>query len=492
MENEYFVCVPFNMLPAENKGEHEFLSDVVKKQRDRIRELIIGKDDKEIFKSEEAMKLIAQLGSDTNINAFALNWKDKHGNLNNDLEEANYFMKRVVDKLSITTANTDPTKIPIYLTSTKFEPDGYGECAKTFMGRLGVHKSDQDLFVLRNVVMSPFPTQQNFIFTLMQQLEKEITKEVEKVRERNEPGGSTVQFLVQGSASAPVFLIFQTSFHTATRRQQLILEATLDDKLKKFYESLGPEKIAILESDLSQDIEDDVGKIGTPGEITFKAKIYDRDSRYVFQALILGTKKLTTHSDHSESGTVGFKSIVKSRPLNSCYRDTKYPAQFMPFYLYGNKQELFIDHMLVTAPNIYLSASDIKFSPDLTEKALSLLEDGLILGLTEIPEAALQPFPGKNADLPKSFFFSAGKEFEVKVWKDPRGAVDAGPGLLDDLEKEDPVYTGKMTRGKNVLVDVEGPNKDDFAEKPVESDSWQKKLDEIGSMLDGTYGTECN
>ena len=70
------------------------------------------------------------------LNAFALNWKDEKGNLNTDLEEANYFMKKIVDKLSVTSANTDPTTIPIFLTSTQFSHDDYGDCAKKFMERI--------------------------------------------------------------------------------------------------------------------------------------------------------------------------------------------------------------------------------------------------------------------------------------------------------------------------------------------------------------------
>ncbi|KPM44453.1 hypothetical protein AK830_g2118 [Neonectria ditissima] len=475
MINDDFICVPFNMLPAEDKGNNSFFSEPVEKQRQEIRDLIIGKEDYDIFKSEDAMKIIRQLGSDLNINAFALNWKHENGDLNTDPDEASYFMKKVVDKLSITTANTDPTKIPIMLTSTQFALADYGKCAEAFMDRIGVHRSCQSLFVVRNVVMSPFPTQMNFILKLMKDLEDQIREEVEDCRKRNTPGKGKVQFLVQGSPhDSEVFLVFQTSFHSATRRQQLIVTATLDDKFKSFYESLAKDdaEIVILESNDPLDIKTIVENIGTPDSPEFSAKMYGRDS-----------------PEHSLSGAVLLKSVVKSRPLNSAHRDDEYPADFMPFYLYGTQQDTHISHMLVKAPNIALCASNLTFTPDLPEESAPLLAEGLVLGLSEVPENAMQPFLEKNDNLPAGFFFGKGKQFQVKVWKDPKSPGEEGLGLLEDLG--DPLYTGEVTLGGHVLVDAEGLNRDEFLDKPPVSDSWQKELDKIGSMLDGTYDTKC-
>ncbi|KAF4984522.1 hypothetical protein FZEAL_318 [Fusarium zealandicum] len=479
MIDDDFICVPFNMLPAENQGNKLFLSPAVQKQREQIRDLIIGKEDVEIFSSKDAMKLIRDLGSDTNINAFALNWKDADGNLNTDLEEANYLMKRVVDKLSITNANTDPTTIPIFLTSTQFSFEDYGKCSETFMKRMGVAPSHQSLFVIRNVVMSPFPTRKNFIVKLMDDLKEAIREEVKVCRKRNNPGKQRVRFLVQGSPSGgEVFLVFQASFHGVTRRQQIILSATLSGGLQEFYQELlkdGQESIVMLESDEKLSIEKVINNINGPDSEGVKVIMYEK-----------GTRKY-----HHKDGTVHFKSVVKSRPLNSANRDSEYPDKFMPFYLYGTEQEMHMTHMLVKAPNVSLSASNVKFEPSLGDmahsKALSeLLADGLILGLSEIPEDAMQPFAETNHDLAEDFFFSHKKKFQVKVWEDPKGAKGVGPGLLKGLG-EDALYEGEVTLGENVFVDVEGPNEDRHKDRKVESDSWQRKLDEVGSMLAGTH-----
>ncbi|KAJ4197010.1 hypothetical protein NW767_009253 [Fusarium falciforme] len=475
MENDFFMCVPFNMLPAEKGGDRSFFSAPVTNQRQKIKDLIVDKSDEQIFNSPEAMKLIRDLGSDLNINAFTLNWKygDDKKTLNTDLEEANYFMKRIVDRLSITTADTDPTKIPIFLTSTSFLHDDYGDCAKTFMKRMGLQECDQSLFVLRNVVMSPFPTQNNFLKSLMKELEDVIVDEAKACRKRNTPREKQIQFLVQGSPTASeVFLVFKASFHGISRRQQVILSATLDGNLKESYEKLlndGRDIPVMLETDDKFFIEDVVQKIGTSDVEGVSVRMFEK-----------GTRKY-----NPMQGTVSFKSVVKSRPLNSPYRDPDYPSEFMPFYLYGTEKEMHITHVLVKSPNICLSAGNVKFESSLDPSVSRLLGEGLILGLTEKPENSMQPFATKNKNLGDKFFFSPNKEFAVKIWKDPKGTSAAGPGLLSGLGE--PIYDGLMTLGENVFVDVEGPNEDKHYEKKPVSDSWQKKLDEIGSMLDGTH-----
>lgn len=181
---------------------------------------------RQISDDSDSMDKLRELGSDLNINAFSLNWRHEDGTLNTDVEEANYFMKRIVDRLSVTTTDSDPSSIPLYLTSTLFTPELYGKCAQHFMKRLQLDVCKQDLFVLRNVVMSPFPTDANFIGELMQKFQEVAREEVQVCRERNTRGAYEVEFVMAGTEK--LFLEFQASFHRATQRQQIILEATLD------------------------------------------------------------------------------------------------------------------------------------------------------------------------------------------------------------------------------------------------------------------------
>ncbi|KAL8803493.1 MAG: hypothetical protein Q9223_006140, partial [Gallowayella weberi] len=63
----------------------------------------------------------------------------------------------------------------------------------------------------------------------------------------------------------------------------------------------------------------------------------------------------------------------------------------MPFYLYGTPENIHIDHMLLRAPNIQLSASNITLDvfPPIPANTLKA---GCILFADEVPESAMQPF----------------------------------------------------------------------------------------------------
>jgi hypothetical protein len=279
--NKYFVCVPFNILKEEDpNAKKSFFAEKVLQKRQRIRKEIIGKDNLDIQEKNDTLEELRELGSDLNINAFALNWYYEDGSLNTDLEEANYLMKQVVDELSIVSANTDPTKKPLFLTSTKFEPQLYGKCAQKFMDRLGVEPCKQDMFVLRNVVMSPFPTQDNFIGKLMENFEETIIRKVKACRERNEKGPREVEFLVQGNKK--VFLVLQTSFYWATLRQQVIVEAKLDECLHGKYTRLKadhPGATIILKSAGKINLEDKIKSVLKGGTSEFGAEIYRKKEK---------------------------------------------------------------------------------------------------------------------------------------------------------------------------------------------------------------------
>lgn len=75
--------------------------------------------------------------------------------------------------------------------------------------------------------MSPFPTERGFIPQLIQKLAETIIDEVKNAcRPRNSPTANTIEFLLRGTDE--VFLEFQTRFHRATQRQQIILAVELE------------------------------------------------------------------------------------------------------------------------------------------------------------------------------------------------------------------------------------------------------------------------
>ncbi|GES66446.1 pyridoxal-dependent decarboxylase domain protein [Aspergillus terreus] len=502
-KHRYFICIPFNRLPSEMETDSEEgdpsskkvadkVAEKVENERQWIYDNILPKSNDEISQNNDLMQFIRKLGSDTNINAFALNWIREDGKPNEDIEEANYFMKNVVDRLSINTTDGDPTKIPLYLTSTKFEPELYGKSAQHFMKRLRITPCSQDLFVLRNVVMSPFPTDGDFIGQLVDYLQEVIIQEAKRVRERNKAGRYYAKFLMRGTGE--IFLEYLPSFYRATGRQQVIFQASLDEEAKKRYvqlQSSHKHDRFLLRSSEKIDIE----RVVENGE-RFKGKISIQQE---------SSHDMKFENEFECEVQVG--DIVISRPLNSTNRDQDYPQQFTPFYLYGShstethSRETHISHMLLKAPNISLSSRNISLDQDLADIVDEHLDEGLILVITNAREACMHPFPGTNKELADPFFFRRWQEhdrheYEVKVYKDPKRVPDSsmesrrnpfaeGPGLLDQLGS--PLKQGTMKLTGEVYVDVELVHEDPVKPTPLPPTNWEDKLQEIKDVLNGKY-----
>ena len=183
-DDDSFLVRPFNMLPSEMA--ENISDDLVEEECQKIRNRILSKSNEEIVNEDaerpdddKALGLLRALGSDLNINAFSYNWKYADGTINEEVEEANYFNQRVIQRLSVDSPNDDPTNIPFSLTSTTFVQSQYEKCAQNFKRCLKLLPDNVDLVVLRNVVMSPWPTDGNFIAHLAQELRKVLAEEIE-------------------------------------------------------------------------------------------------------------------------------------------------------------------------------------------------------------------------------------------------------------------------------------------------------------------------
>ncbi|KXH29421.1 hypothetical protein CSAL01_12654 [Colletotrichum salicis] len=371
-----FVCVPFNMLPSEL--EPNPTEEKIEAEKALIREQIVKKTnaaiiaaDKEKPDDEKLMKLLRSLGSDLNINAFALNFRYEDGRLNDDIEEANYLMQRVIEALSVDSPDDDPTKIPLFLTSTEFSDELYGECKANYVKRLGLEQSPLDLMVLRNVVMSPFPTDGNFTNQLADIFYDVVAKETETVRKRNTPAPDFHSFLIQGTEE--IYLIHLPMFHVANHRQQLIVNASFDEKSKAKYIELkksNPTEPMLLVTQRKVMAKDVIEAKGH-----FDGQIMTKESGIILQDVCVQLGK-----------------TVVSRPLNSKYRLEKYPDTFLPFYLYGTPNEANIDHVITRAPNTQLSAGRCKlnFYKKVDD---SIWKKPLVLLIEDVREAPMQPFP---------------------------------------------------------------------------------------------------
>ena len=176
-EEDDFILKPFNLIPSEQEG---LSPEKVEEQRQMIRDRIIGKSNTELVKDGEAMHLLQEIGSDLNINAIALNFRLSNGYLNKDVEEANRLNRRVVERFTINSPKDDPTTKEFFLSSTEFTHRLYGRCAQNYKRRLELDEKDEtELFVLRNVVMSPWPTDHNFVDIMAGVFKSVVSEEVD-------------------------------------------------------------------------------------------------------------------------------------------------------------------------------------------------------------------------------------------------------------------------------------------------------------------------
>jgi hypothetical protein len=225
-----FIVVPMNALPS-NTG-HDDLKQF-------IRDNILDVDNKDLVANDPAMKVVIEMGSDLAINTFAVNFrKISKGQLvvNQDVVEVNNLGKRIFERLSISKVSDSVPSKPLILTSTQFTQDSYKTCLTNFKTRLGL-VGEQDLYVLVNVVMSPFPTEGNFTREIADSLQEIIQEEVETSRYRNEVTPGFHGFVMQGTKNAnTVFLVHLPMFNMANHRYQLIITGDLPTDVMTKYE----------------------------------------------------------------------------------------------------------------------------------------------------------------------------------------------------------------------------------------------------------------
>ncbi|KAE8392515.1 pyridoxal-dependent decarboxylase conserved domain protein [Aspergillus alliaceus] len=460
-KDDKFICVPLNRLPSEVNGGD------VEGEKQKIREQILGKDNETIYESKELMTLLRALGSDLNINAFGLNWRYADGRLNDDIEEANYLMRKVVEKLSISTPNDNPVDIKFYLTSTEFKHDEYGACAQNFMRRLGIDRSKENLMVLRNVVMSPFPTRNGFLQKLMDIFKQVVNDVVDKCRERNcVTHPEHHNFLIQGIKDpSDIYLVYRPNFQLARSRRQLIFRVCLDSDSMDIYRTVKDQATTPIFLKTTQEtcLEEIINNVKTNKEFKLPGNLDH-----------LGQKAIDVH----------ICKIIKNRSLSSRNREPTYPRDFMPFYLYGSNEEKHLSHMLLKSPNVELCAAGLKLDLD------SQIEDedlrkGVILCLTDRYEAYMQPI---QAPSPNNSFFAPRRIFNVKIWPDLKRPDESGPDLLPeslkDFGPEIASGTLELPATTELLVDSVNINKDPYAATPDgNAEEWRKLFDEIRAKL---------
>ncbi|KAI0766186.1 PLP-dependent transferase [Trametes elegans] len=434
-----FIVVPFNPLPAEADGP-----DALEQQKQFIRTRILGMQNDVIIQDTEARDLLFQLGSDLNINAFACNFRMLDATtgeyvVNQDVEEANYLNNSIFHRLSITSPDVLPATIPMFLSSTTFAYKDYRDCVQHYKERMGLETDSlQDLFVLRNVVLSPFQTAGDFVQTLADTFQGVLVEEMANVVARNTITPQTQTFVFQGvDSNGRAYLTYRPYFYNANGRFQVILSVTL-------MPASGPVNLQNYPCQLSTADDVNVNDICTDGA-AFNANVVQTD-----------TQGNTT----SVSVKVSDVKVIKKCPLDSRYRELAFPTAYVPFYVYGSAatSTYFVDHMLLRAPNAQLSAQ-VTLTFNGSAPPAGTIERGALLTIA-LSEAAMQPVDAQSIG-----WFAQGARFAFQLYPDPNAPGAHGPGLLSSLGSgAQPAATGMMTLG-TTYVDMNRLNTQDFTDQ---------------------------
>lgn len=167
------IVTPLKMLSAERKNP--LVPEELKREKRRLLDLLKLSN----YELESRKDELIELGSDLVVNAFACNFYID-GKPNKDVTEANILNHRIYKKLSIQDLTDNLHERPIIVMSTKFQHQAYGSCLTNFKNRLGLDPNDdEDLVVLSNVSMSPFPAADGLVNTIANAFKQVAEKEVQ-------------------------------------------------------------------------------------------------------------------------------------------------------------------------------------------------------------------------------------------------------------------------------------------------------------------------
>ncbi|KAF6824113.1 hypothetical protein CPLU01_11042 [Colletotrichum plurivorum] len=457
------IVAPLIRLPSERT-----VGEDVELQKEYIRKSIVGRDNKALREDDEAWALMRELGGDLMINAFATNFK-VGDEVNQDVGEANYLNQWIFSKLSVSSQDDVINERPLFLTSSEFGEEAYGKCLETFKRRLGLTTTDEegnvkpsrgDLRFLVNVTMSPWPTSPDFMSGMVEDFRNVAERGVERCLLRNTRTPDFHGFVVQGLEEKTIYFTHIAMFNMANHRRQIIIAAELPaDVHSRYKEERGKNPgefytIANVEQEKLEDLLDALLKPDTASKINFRLD-----------------KGIPAGENPAPPVEEGFPlsnvRVVVDQSMAFAALDLDYPVK-MPFYLYGSKSEVHMDHVLKKAPNAQISADLVKtdLAARLTDEEL---RNGVVVVLDDVFEASLQPLPTEvetnkphleqkkpklNLKAP-GLFLKEGVDHKASVYRTYEEAK-SGEGKS--------IATGTISVGKTVYADWDDVNMDPAAE----------------------------
>lgn len=248
-----------------------------------------------------------------------------------------------------------------------------------------------------------------------------------------------------------LYFVHLPSFQMASGRLQIIFSADISAPLEKYRTAKrNSQAVAFLRNIEPLLLDEIVDGASFGAEITLGDRHVSPNN-----SINVESNENVVFSDEKISVEVTNIRITKKRSLMAEDFDSAYPS-LMPFYLYGTSARVHIDHMLLLAPNIQLSAGNLEYS---FKDSLSSedLEKGVIVVANNVHEQAMQPFPDmEHLDIDDDFFFSAGKKLEVTVYEDPFPSSTMDPIELSKVTRE--LTTGTLTLVGDIYVDTDKLN----------------------------------
>src|SRR5581483_1432659 len=182
-EMDEFSVTSLQRLPAEAAGGS---AAEIREQYEFLRHEIVPKTNDELLADSEAMKLFRKLGSDQIILSYSFNFKNNDGTPNRDLLLANKLNTAIFNTLSLQQFQGGHVPGPMFVTSSEFEPQVYGQAfVSEFARRLGVEaQPGQPINFLITTTMDPWlsdTSEGSFIPELIQVLRKTVQCCIKKV-----------------------------------------------------------------------------------------------------------------------------------------------------------------------------------------------------------------------------------------------------------------------------------------------------------------------
>jgi hypothetical protein len=161
MEDPRFAVTPFNQTPAEREGRPPGARLA---EREMLRALAALDNAALLARLDQdkaAQRLFSQVGSDQVILAFALNPRNPDGSGNANLARANALNEAVFARCSVMEPREDLAGLDLVLTSSRFDPDVYGQgFVDAFCRRMGVRNAKgEGVAFLIATTMDPWTTE---------------------------------------------------------------------------------------------------------------------------------------------------------------------------------------------------------------------------------------------------------------------------------------------------------------------------------------------